>query len=119
MRRRLAEHSGVRARSAAAAGLVVALALAIGGVLLVALLDHSLRSVGESAARAQADQVAAALVGGRDPADSLSDSSPITLVQVLDQGATVLAATTPLAGMAPLVGALPSAAAGDVTVVQG
>ncbi|MFI7597439.1 sensor histidine kinase [Actinoplanes sp. NPDC049681] len=103
LRRRL----GVRQRSALAAGGVVAVAaLLAGGVLLVVARGILLDNV-TTAARDRADQVAAALRGGSTP--PLSGTGGQTLVQILDPGGTVIAASAAISGASALSSLRPGA----------
>jgi signal transduction histidine kinase len=100
LRRRL----GVRLRSALAAAVVVAVtSLLAGGVLLVSARGILLDNV-NTAAVDRAAQVAAALKGGGSDLTALLRPSARdrTVVQVLDQSGTVIAASDALSGEGPM-----------------
>jgi signal transduction histidine kinase len=102
--------SGVRVRAAVTAALVVAVALVIASVALVLLFGRSLRSVSTSGAELVAEQVAMQLSAGAAPADAVrSAAATEALVQVLDAGGTVVAASANgLATSGPLTDSRPA-----------
>ncbi len=104
---------GIRARSTAAALLVVAIALAVGGVLLLVLLRQSLVSSVADAAVTRAGEVVVQMRsdGRADLGEYLRETRQgAQLVQVLDAGGTVLAASSasvrgaPISALRPLDG---------------
>jgi signal transduction histidine kinase len=106
----------VRVRTAGTAAIVVAVALALGGAVMLLLLDRSLESVEQDEARVGATAVADALAAGVTPQDAVARSrSVVALVQVLDAQGAVLAASPSLAGVASLVAERPRPGTG-VTV---
>lgn len=111
MRRRagwITTRAGVRVRAAASAAIVVALALGVGGFVLVTLLDRSLYSIARSDAEITAGEVADALADGAEPRAAVGDlRSAITLVQVLGTDGSVSAASAPLTGKPALVAERP------------
>src|SRR4051794_33640724 len=100
----LRRHLGVRLRSALAATVVVAVAsLLAGGVLVVTARSVLLDNV-KTAANDRVSQVAAALKGGNSDLTTLLRPSARerTVVQVLDAGGQVEAASDALAGQGPI-----------------
>src|SRR3954451_529187 len=100
----LRRHLGVRLRSALAATVVVAVAsLLAGGVLVVTARSVLLDNV-KTAANDRVSQVAAALKGGNSDLTTLLRPSARerTVVQVLDAGGRVEAASDALAGQGPI-----------------
>ncbi len=112
-------HAGVRVRSALAATLVVAVALAVAGLLLVILLRRSLTQGVEDAATARAQDVAAQIAaaeltrgGDDDEAASIEDilatrAGSDSVLQILGPGG-VIAATPDIEGEPPLSNARPA-----------
>ena len=99
--------AGVRARAAATAAAVVALALVTAGVAQVVLLERSLRSAAEATALEQTEHVAARLAPD-GPAEAVRElRSALDLVQVLDASGAMVAASAPLVGQTPLSSARP------------
>lgn len=93
---------GVRVRAAATAAAVVALALIIGGIAQVLLLERSLGSAAEFAAREHAENVALRLVAA-GPAEAVRElSAALDLVQILDASGAPIAASAPLVGQPAL-----------------
>lgn len=98
---------GVRARAAATAAAVVALALATAGVAQVVLLERSLRSAAEATALEQTEHVAARLEPD-GPAEAVREvRSALDLVQVLNGDGVAVAASAPLVGQPPLASSRP------------
>ena len=91
VRRRL----GVRLRSALAAGLVVAVASVLAGVVLLFTARGILMDNVNTAANVRVTQVAAALREG--DAEELTAASPRSLVQVLDAAGQVIAGSNVVA----------------------
>jgi signal transduction histidine kinase len=99
--------AGVRARAAATAATVVALALVTAGVAQVVLLERSLRSAAEATALELTEHVAARLAPD-GPAEAVREpGSALDLIQVLDGSGAVVAASAPLVGQPPLASARP------------
>ena len=100
---------GVRTRSAVAAFLVLAAALALAAVALLWLLQSSLQSAADGAAGARADQLSARLLS--DPLTAidptlLATDGRTTVIQVIDAAGRVVLASagapgTPLTGVVP------------------
>ncbi|MFD5463139.1 sensor histidine kinase [Kitasatospora sp. NPDC127059] len=91
----------VRARATAAAGTVLAAALALAGAGLLAAVHAELVASAASATRQQADSVAQLALQGRLPA-VLHTGHGTDFLQVVDARGTVLAASPNLAGRAAL-----------------
>ncbi|WJH26652.1 ATP-binding protein [Pseudarthrobacter defluvii] len=91
---------GVRKRATATAVLVVAAALAVGGLVLLVLLQTSLVASTETAARRQAADVIAQ-ISGQDVAEAgqyiVSTAHTGQYVQILTPGGAVFAASVPAA----------------------
>ena len=100
-------HWGVRKRSTAVAVGVVALALLLGGVVLLVLLQTSFARSSDTAARQKALDVIAEM-DDMDVADARSyiveTAHAGQLVQVLDHAGNVLASSDPAVAAAPLTG---------------
>jgi signal transduction histidine kinase len=102
---RLRLRLGVRMRSALAAGLVVAVASVLAGVVLLVTARGILLDNVNTAATDRATQVAAALTGGDASAleSALHPAAPDrTVVQVLDPAGGVSAASDSIAGDSPM-----------------
>ncbi len=111
--------AGVRARSTMAAVLVVTIALAAGTAMLVLLLQQNLIAGVRDAARTRASEVEALLLaeGVSGLGDQLIENNRGgQILQVLNHGGTVVAASTPRAARTPLSGASPRL--GQVLLVQ-
>ena len=96
---------GVRARASGAAVGVLALALASGGALLLALLNHALVSAVDAGALSRADTVVQALQDSGPSAveADLTANPPVgQVVQVLDGSGRVVAASNMRGSAAPL-----------------
>ncbi|HEY3261827.1 MAG TPA: HAMP domain-containing sensor histidine kinase [Pseudonocardiaceae bacterium] len=93
---------GVRVRTTAGATLVVGVALAVGGVALVLLLQRSLTRDIQTAAELRAQDVVALLDAGRPPALLAVDNAEESLVQVVDRSGTVVASSINIADTAPI-----------------
>jgi signal transduction histidine kinase len=101
---------GVRKRATATAVFVVAVALLIGGLTMLVLLQTSLVAAAEIAARGEATEVAAQISGqgvneGRRFIESGADTGQY--VQILDPKGSVLAHSVPAAAAAPLTALRP------------
>jgi signal transduction histidine kinase len=93
----------VRVRTTLVAVLVTGLALAVGAVALVAVLRQTLTREVEAAARLRAQDVASVLAadgGGRGPL--AGEDAEESLIQVLDEGGRVVAASANAQGLAPV-----------------
>ena len=102
--------AGVRARSTTAAVLVVTIALAAGAALLVLFLQNALIGSVRDAAGTRAGEVAALLraEGVNGMGEQLVENNRAAqIVQVVNQGGTVVATSTPKAAKAPLSAARP------------
>ncbi|MGY2746767.1 sensor histidine kinase [Arthrobacter sp. UYCu723] len=97
---------GVRKRSTAAAVAVVAMALLVGGLVLLALLETTLTAATESAARQKTQDVIAQLAVDQDIEDAIeyvtSTGYAGQYVQLVDAAGTVLAGSEPKAVDQPL-----------------
>jgi signal transduction histidine kinase len=93
----------VRLRTTLGASLVVALALAIAGVVLVVGLRESLINDRREVAEARADEVVAQLEGVADPASIELADVDDQWIQVLDDTGNVLAASANAAGRPAVV----------------
>jgi signal transduction histidine kinase len=100
--------SGVRARTAGTAALVVTLALGVGAVAMLLSLDRALVQVQRDEAELVADRVGDVLLAGAPPAQAVGETRSVaSLVQVLDRSGAVLAASVLLDGLPPLTDARP------------
>lgn len=103
---------GVRKRATATAVLVVAAALAIGGLVLLVLLQTSLVASAESAARRQVADVMAQ-ISGQDVGEAgqyiATTAHTGQYVQILAPGGTVIASSVPAARAVPLTSLRPAA----------
>lgn len=109
----------VRMSTAGAATAVVALALAVGGVLLVGALRASLRSGVDASARLQVQAVATLAEGGRLSATFPATGGDADFVQVTDAAGKVVAASDNVANEPPLVGFRPPGTTVWVRSVRG
>lgn len=100
--RRRWSRTGLQTRVTVLAGAAVALALAAGAVLLVTVLRSGLVDAGDERARALVDQVERLVEEGRLPS-LLPSADPTVLVQVLEPGGGVLAASTGASRAVPLL----------------
>ncbi|MET3718807.1 ATP-binding protein [Arthrobacter sp. UYEF21] len=103
---------GVRKRATATAVLVVAAALAVGGIVLLALLQSSLVASTETTARQQSFDVIAQ-ISGQDVAEAgqyiALTAHTGQYVQILAPGGSVFASSIPAAAAAPLTSLRPGA----------
>ncbi len=97
-RRRLP--AGIRLRATVVATVVVALALALGGALLVLLVNRSLVGSVDAANRARAHDVAALASAGRLQGSVASTGEDSSVVQVITTTGQVLAASPNIEGQA-------------------
>ncbi len=107
---RASSRAGVRARSTAAAVLVVTIALVAGAALLVFLLQSALSNGVQDAGRVRAGEVATILhaEGVKGLGERLAENNRAgQIVQVVNRGGTVVATSTPKAAKAPLSTARP------------
>ncbi len=100
----------VRVRTTLGAGLVVGVTLALGGFVLVALLQRSLTADIQTAAELRADDVVAVLDAGQAPGPLAVDNAEESLVQVLDRSGTVVAASPNAVGFPPVADVPPGEA---------
>ena len=110
----LARGIGVRIRTSLAATVVVALVLAAASIAFVLLQRHQLEASLTDVARQQAADVAAQVARDGTRADLLSGGGDQSLIQVIDQGGAVVAASASIEGEPPVLDVRP--AAGDVAV---
>jgi signal transduction histidine kinase len=102
-RRRLPRPGTVRVRTTLAAVLVAGLAMAVGGLVLVAVLRASLTRELRTAARLRGQDVAAVLASDAAGRGLLAvNEADEQLIQVLDGDGRVVAASPNAGGMAPL-----------------
>jgi signal transduction histidine kinase len=94
--------TGLQTRVTVLAGAAVAVALLAGAVLLVTVLRAGLTDVGDERARARLDEVERLVAEGRLPA-LLPSADPTVLVQVLDPGGAVRAASTGASRAVPIL----------------
>ncbi len=107
-RRMFRRWAGVRMRATLAASVVVAIALAIGGVALVVLLRRSLTNGIDDNARLRASDIAGQLRAGSLPATVATIGQDASLVQVVSPSGVVLASSSNIVGEPPLSGPPPS-----------
>jgi signal transduction histidine kinase len=113
----------VRVRTTVAAVAVVGVAMLVGAVVLVVVLRSTLTREVQAAARLRAEDVAAVLAAGAGSGAAGSGSPAVDdadelLVQVLDEGGRVVAASTNVAGL-PAVARLRPGASATVEVPDG
>ena len=94
--------TGLQTRVTVLAGAAVAVALAAGAVLLVTVLRAGLTDAGDERARSRVDEVERLVEEGRLPS-LLPSVDPTVLVQVLEPGGAVLAASTGASRAVPLL----------------
>lgn len=99
----------VRGRTTAVAALVVAVALAVGAVALVALLQTRLLAAERSAASLRASDVAALAQDDRLPRTLSFPGEDKSLTQVVDERGNIVAFTANLAGEPAISGLRPGA----------
>lgn len=87
----------VRVRTTLAAAAIVGVALLAGSIALVTLLRDTLVQGVESATQLRVEEVAATLATARDPALFVTGDNDEELVQILDQGRSVVASSPQLA----------------------
>jgi len=109
----------VRARTTAAATLIVGLALAIAAVSLVLLLRRSLVQHVDDVAEARATDVAALVEQGSLPSTLAATGDDSGLTQIVDETGRVLAATAGLRADRPIVAFRPSGSEPEVHTVEG
>lgn len=97
----------VRVRTTVGATVVVGVALVIGAVILVGVLRRNLVDNVETSARLRANDVATLLKGGTAPDQLAVDNEEASLVQVLDAHGRVVAASSNIAGQAPIANLRP------------
>jgi signal transduction histidine kinase len=89
----------VRVRTTVAAAVVVGVAMAVGAVALVAVLQETLTREVRTAARLRATDVAAILESGIRPGELRIDDAEDLLVQVLDRDGQVVASSPNVRGL--------------------
>jgi signal transduction histidine kinase len=94
--------SSIRARTTAAACVVVAGALVVGMLVLLEVLNRALLDNVDDAARVRAQDVAALAQAGRLPAELAVHGDEDAFVQVVDADRAVVAASSNLEGIGPL-----------------
>lgn len=92
----------VRVRTTIAATLVVGVALALGGLVLVVLLRSAMTDSVQTAAESRAEDMVALLTSGMPPALLTLDDSEGSMVQVLDALGGVAASSSNIAGRPPI-----------------
>jgi signal transduction histidine kinase len=109
----------VRVRITAAAVVVVGVAMVVGAVLLVSVLRETLTREVRAAARLRGQDVAAVLAAnGSGPGLLAVDDAEELLIQVLDEGGRVVAASPGAGGLAPVARLRPGESA-EVVVPAG
>lgn len=114
-RRRLRRFGTVRVRTTVAATVVVAMALAAGGAMLVSILTSSLEHNRQGIAVTQAVDIADLATTGQLPRVLASPNEDATLSQVVDEHNQVIAASANIAGQPPVA---PFAPLGGQRVVR-
>ncbi len=94
--------TGLQTRVTLLAGAAVAVALAAGALLLVSVLRAGLTDAGDERARSRVEEVERLVEEGRLPS-LLPSVDPTVLVQVLEPGGSVLAASTGASRAVPLL----------------
>lgn len=105
--RRWLRRRGVRVQATVLATVVVALALAAGGLILVVLVHRSLVGSVDAAGLARAHDVGALAASGRLQSTVASTGEESSVVQVLDPAGKVIATSPNIAGEAALLPAPP------------
>ncbi len=100
----------VRIRTTVAATVVVGVALALGGLVLVVLLRSAMIENVQTAAESRAEDLVALLGGGMAPGMLALDDTEASLVQVLDAAGTVVASSSNITGRPPIAELLPEEA---------
>jgi signal transduction histidine kinase len=110
--------TGLQTRVTLLAGAAVAVALTAGAVLLVTVLRAGLTDAGDERVRSRVEEVVRLVEEGRLPS-LLPSADPTILVQVLEPGGAVLAASTGASRAVPLLGAdeVERAVSGDEAVL--
>jgi signal transduction histidine kinase len=109
----------VRVRITAAAVVVVGVAMVVGAVLLVSVLRETLTREVRAAARLRGQDVAAVLAAnGAGPGPLAVDDAEELVIQVLDEGGRVVAASPGAGGLAPVARLRPGESA-EVEVPAG
>jgi len=103
----------VRVRTTAGATLIVGIAVAVGGLVLVVLLRDSLVSDIQTAAERRADTVVELLASGEPTGELAVDNDEESAIQVVDRGGMVVASSPNMAGRPPIA----LLAAGEVRTV--
>ncbi|MGD9704164.1 MAG: sensor histidine kinase [Acidimicrobiia bacterium] len=98
----VAQLSTIRARTTAAACAVVACALVVGMLLVLFVLRRALEDNVEDAARVRAREVAGLVQSGELPATLAVPVADEAVVQVVDGGGAVIAASANVIGSAPI-----------------
>ncbi len=88
---------------------LVAIVLVAAGYALVSLQRRSLTDGIETTIRLRADDIGALLLGGARPESLTAGDTRVALVQILDQGGGIVAASANIAGSAPVVETRPPA----------
>jgi signal transduction histidine kinase len=108
----------VRLRTTLAATLIVGIALIIGGLSLVFLLQRSQTSAVQSGLTARATDIAGLSNAGRLPNPITSRADDSSLVQVVDAGGQVVAASDNIVGEPRLATFVPSGSGPDVRTIR-
>jgi signal transduction histidine kinase len=101
--RRWSRVGGVRVRTSAAATLVVALMLAAASIAFVLLQHHQLESSLTDVARQQASDVAAQVAQDGSAVDLIAGGGDQSLIQVVDDSGSVMAASPTVEGEPPVL----------------
>jgi signal transduction histidine kinase len=111
--------STIRARTAAAACVVVALGLVVGAVLLVVVLERTLVSGMDDNLRDRADEVAGLFSRGPMPDTLAVHDSDDALLQVVNADRSVVASSANLTGQPPIAPFRPRVGRSRVRTVHG
>ena len=117
--RRWPRRGGVRIQATFIATVVVALALAMGGLILVLLVHRSLVGSLDAAGLARAHDVGALAAAGRLQGTVASTGEESSVVQVLDPTGKILAASPNITGEAPMLAFPPRLRRGQVLTRSG
>jgi signal transduction histidine kinase len=116
---RWTNRAGVRLRATTIATLVVAVALAAGGMVLVVLVHRSLVGSVDAAGKARAHDVAALVASNRLQGTVASTGEESSVVQVITATGTVIAASPNIAGETALLSTPPGHRSEQVRSLSG
>lgn len=117
-RRRPWASRSVRLRTTVVAVVIVASALALGGVVLVTTLGHSMSDQLRATAELQAEDIAVGLESGRPPGEFVDDDDDDRFVQIIDSTGAVVAASEDIEHLEAPVADLSDGHRATVTVVD-